>query len=307
MLYYQIKREFMQYLILKFFENTRNALLDLLANLLSYGAEATLIFPLIIIFYYCVDKKLATISGSSVPLALTTTNVIKSIMRIPRPFMVHQDLMPLRLGTATGYSFPSGHSTGAASSYPVFARAFRHRVPFIIFMLLPILIGLSRNYLGVHWPIDVVGGLCIGYFFSALLFPVFSRIYDDRNRCIRFFLSLSLVGLVLTIVYGILYLRSGDFLAYRDTLASCAVLFANSLGLAIERRKIGFRISGPIWRRVLNATLCLAGMLIIMMPKFPQHIDAIGVVIRYSISMLWISCIYPFIAVRIGLLERERA
>lgn len=295
----------MQYLILKFFENIRNTLFDLLANLLSSGAEASLIFPLIIVFYYCIDKKLAYISGASVPLSLTTTNTIKSLIKIPRPFMVHEDLKPLRLSTATGYSFPSGHSTGAASSYPIFARVFKHRILVILVSLLPILIGLSRNYLGVHWPLDVVGGLCIGYLFSTLLFPVFSRIYDDRNTCSRFFLSLSLIGLVLTLVYGLLYIQSGDRLAYRDTLSSCVVLFANSLGLAIERKKINFKISGPIWRRLLNALLCLVGMLIITMTDFPPQLDAIGVITRYTISMLWISCIYPFIAVRFGLLERN--
>ncbi len=295
----------MQYLILKFFENTRNPLFDILANLASAAVEVNCVLILLVVLFLCVDKKLGYMAGISAFFSLTCTNLIKTMVRVPRPFMVHKDLHPIRLSTATGYSFPSGHSTSAACFYPILGRVFRNRVVMVIFALFPILAGVSRNYLGVHWPMDVAVGLIIGYTFSVLLFPFFSRLYDDEEKCVRMFLISSAVGLILCIILGIMYHRTGDRIAYRDSLISATTLFANSLGLAIERKRIHFKIAKALWKKILNALLCVLMMLVLSHIDFPESMQAIGTVIEYSAIMFWISCIYPYIAVRIGLLDRE--
>jgi undecaprenyl-diphosphatase len=72
-------------------------------------------------------------------------------------------------GTQTA-SFPSGHSFSSAVVYLTlgamlarFARTRRLRVYFIVVaLLLPLLIGLSRVYLGVHYPSDVLAGWAAG-------------------------------------------------------------------------------------------------------------------------------------------------
>ena len=67
-------------------------------------------------------------------------------------------------------SFPSGHATLSAITYltiaALLARAYPSSLVNVYFIsltaVLTVLIGLSRIYLGVHFPTDVLGGWCIG-------------------------------------------------------------------------------------------------------------------------------------------------
>lgn len=89
----------------------------------------------------------------------------KEIVRRVRPhpwFGIH---------TPTSWSFPSGHSLDSTTCYLVFAVALmavvRRRLPrgFILAaaIALPLMIGFTRVYLGVHWPTDVLAGWVAGF------------------------------------------------------------------------------------------------------------------------------------------------
>ena len=75
-----------------------------------------------------------------------------------------------------GYSFPSGHTLNSTTTYGLLAliawRSQRplleRRVAIAIGVMVPILVGLSRIALGVHYPSDVLGGWLAGVAFVAL-------------------------------------------------------------------------------------------------------------------------------------------
>ena len=97
------------------------------------------------------------------------THVVKEVVERPRPPWPH-------LVAATGYSFPSGHTTTSTVTYGLLAVvAWRSRLPALARrvavtagVLLPFLVGLSRIALGVHYPSDVLGGWLAGIAFVAL-------------------------------------------------------------------------------------------------------------------------------------------
>lgn len=100
-------------------------------------------------------------------LAYATTIMAKHFIGRERPAEILTD-MHVRL-TEPGMGFPSGHATGCAviafTLWPYLPRKAR----FIIVPLFIILIGLSRIYLGVHLPLDIIGGVTIGIAAVSLL------------------------------------------------------------------------------------------------------------------------------------------
>lgn len=105
------------------------------------------------------------------------TLVLKDVFTRPRP-----EIVP-RLVEVTGFSYPSGHSFGATSFYLLLMflafRSYPARRARILFAVLAgIFIGLvclSRVYLGVHYPSDVLSGILLGSAWSCLLTAAFSR------------------------------------------------------------------------------------------------------------------------------------
>src|SRR5581483_12443207 len=82
---------------------------------------------------------------------------------------VRPDVVP-HLATVSSASFPSGHGTLSAATYLTLGAMLSHAQPRPVVrvyllgaaVLLSLLIGLSRLYLGVHWPSDVLAGWCLG-------------------------------------------------------------------------------------------------------------------------------------------------
>lgn len=99
----------------------------------------------------------------------------------------------LHLVPAVAFSFPSGHSFGAASCYATFAFFFARYVPrlrielfcYALAAAIVLLVGLTRVYLGVHHATDVMAGIAAGgawAFFVAGVFSVWYRKAEPRPR-----------------------------------------------------------------------------------------------------------------------------
>ena len=91
----------------------------------------------------------------------------------------------LHLVPVRSLSFPSGHSFGAAACYATFAFFFARYVPrwstevfcYVLAALIVLTIGLTRVYLGVHYPTDVLAGFAAGGAWAFFLAAVFSLWY----------------------------------------------------------------------------------------------------------------------------------
>lgn len=89
----------------------------------------------------------------------------------------------LHLVSVRSLSFPSAHSFQAAACYATFAFFFARFVPrrsteifcYVLAILIVAVIGMTRIYLGVHWPTDVLAGVCAGGAWAFLLDAVFSH------------------------------------------------------------------------------------------------------------------------------------
>jgi undecaprenyl-diphosphatase len=109
--------------------------------------------------------------------AILANNGLKWIIHRPRPLEVFQHTMP------ASFSFPSGHSLFSLAFYLSVAIIIAPRLSrmagtmvFCMAILLILLIGASRIFLGVHYPLDVMGG-----YTTAALWLVVVRLFERRR------------------------------------------------------------------------------------------------------------------------------
>jgi membrane-associated phospholipid phosphatase len=86
----------------------------------------------------------------------------------------------LPVGERQGPSFPSSHALNNAAVAMFFGLAFRSRLLFGLLFAAATLIGISRMYLGLHYPSDILGGLIIGSLIGWILSLLYRKALPQR-------------------------------------------------------------------------------------------------------------------------------
>lgn len=151
------------------------------------GGTIVFLLASFVVFYLLLIKR---ISSALLVMAASLGGgiinyILKSVFQRQRPSIIEI------LVDVDSLSFPSGHSAISAAVYlslaALLSRVYRdHSVRFyflFIAALLTLLIGYSRIYLGVHYPIDVVAGWAVGLSWAA--FCWLAAFYLQRKRMIE--------------------------------------------------------------------------------------------------------------------------
>ncbi|WP_320128057.1 phosphatase PAP2 family protein [uncultured Sphaerochaeta sp.] len=288
----------MQEAILLFFQNHANPFFDLVANVCSFFGEQTIVIIVMVAILWCYDKKKGFAICSALLSSLISMGILKAIVRAPRPFTVLPSIAGKRLATATGYSFPSGHTTTAASFYSALAMAFKKRTISIFCAILIVLVGISRLYLGVHWPIDIFGGLILGTSISLLCYAEFENLYENKDKRYSISLVVGILAFVSSLTMALLlHFESIDTVAFTDLMKTLALGGGGYLGFALEVRKVNYSIEGSVGRKLIRFLVGLAGILLIMALKLaiPTSVYYLGSLVRYTLIGLWATGLYPLI------------
>jgi undecaprenyl-diphosphatase len=299
----------MQESIMLFFLNIENPVLDFLGNLASLLGEQTFVIVVILYIFWNHDKKKGFGLYSSVLLSVLAMGILKATVKAPRPFQVLDSIQGKRLETATGYSFPSGHTTTGAAFYSALALSFRKRKLTIFCAIMMTLVGLSRLYLGVHWPIDVFAGLLLGVSISFAFYHYLDFIYDDEKRRIRYLIVLGTIfamsGAVISILLNFF---SADETAFNDLMKILALGGGGYLGFALENKKVQFLTEGTLGKKIGRYLIGLVVVLLIMGSKviIPESLYAIGSFVRYSLLGFWATGLYPLIGKNLHLFSGAR-
>lgn len=281
-----------------FLSNFRNDYLDIFFRAISYLGEITVLLPLLCIVYWCINKQFAFKALLSYFISGSLVQGAKIVFRIPRPWVLNTDFTPVGSGieTATGYSFPSGHTQSASSVYLSFSNSIKKKWFSILSYTTVLLIMLSRMYLGVHTPKDVIVSFAVSIIVIKLIDYVLANISFPRTN------KLALLIIVVTYCVGVCaysYLlikwNLSTLELVSDSIAFCGGLIAFSFGTYIENRYIKFdtRCFSFIMQ-IVKIIIGIGGILGIKI-LFSTYIgnELISNTLVSFLSCLWATCIFP--------------
>lgn len=218
----------------------------------SAFGEELLIILLLGFLYWCWDKKFGEYIGLNVLVALAWNCMIKNVFLRRRPYFDHEKIQILRPVepkadiydiSAQGYSFPSGHSTNAASLYGSGARYQGKKWMRWMAVLLCFLVGFSRVAVGAHYPTDVLAGWALGLA-AVFLVPWLCGVIGNK-------VLLNLVILALTLP-GLFYCKSADYFTTEGLLIGFLI------GSAFEEKVVRFEGTRKMGRMILRVAGGLA-------------------------------------------------
>ncbi|MBN2259703.1 MAG: phosphatase PAP2 family protein [Clostridiales bacterium] len=220
--------------------------LDVFFQAMTLLGEEIFILLFFTILYWTINKDLGQFIGYSFFISLFFNTSLKEFFHMPRPIGI-ENIRSLRISTATGYSFPSGHTQAVTSLFASLSIYLRKKWLTILSAIIISLVGLSRIYLGVHWPKDVLGAIIISLIIVFICY--FSYIRNFFNP----------------VILSILFLGLPVFFYYKnpELSKSYGILLGYFLGLWYEKKYIHFRITKDIKKNISRVAIGLIGLLFV--------------------------------------------
>ncbi|MBR5125561.1 MAG: phosphatase PAP2 family protein [Oscillospiraceae bacterium] len=289
--------------ILYFLESIRMPVLNEFMLLITRLGEETAFLVAALIVFWCVDKRKGYYLMTVGFTGTMANQFLKLACRVPRPWVLDENFTILEQAreAATGYSFPSGHSQSAVGTFGAVANTTKKRWIRIACIAVCVLVPLSRMYVGVHTPSDVL----VGSGMALLLVGVLKKpVLEGGDRAMKVLIALMLVMAIGLLAYVEMWkfpadmdvhnLESGMKNAY--TMLGC--LIGIGIVYPAEKRFVNFDTHACWWAQILKA---VGGFAVVLLVKeglrapleavFGGHLAARGV--RYMLIVVVAGLVWP--------------
>jgi membrane-associated phospholipid phosphatase len=135
---------------------------------ITFSGEEQFYLLLLPLILWCFDYSFGAVLAVFFLLSGSLNVTLKDLLQQPRPFNLNPGL---KLSQATGYGLPSGHAQLSVTVWGAVADKVQRPWFWVLAVVLMLLIGFSRVYLGVHFPTDVLAGWII----ATLLLAIYIR------------------------------------------------------------------------------------------------------------------------------------
>ena len=241
---------------------------ELMLTVTKLGEE-TAFLVLALIIFWCVDKKKGYYLLSVGFLGIVANQFLKLSFRIPRPWVRDPNFTILEQAreAAAGYSFPSGHTQSAVGTFGSLAATTDNRILRAVFICIAGLVALSRMYIGVHTPADVLVSVVIA---CLLIFALKDINMTGDVKKMSLLIGVMIAATMLFVLFVEYWpfpddvdmhnLESGKKSAY--TLLGAVIGVA--LVYTVDKKWLDFPVDALWWVQIIKA---IVGLLLVLAVK----------------------------------------
>jgi glycerophosphoryl diester phosphodiesterase/membrane-associated phospholipid phosphatase len=286
-------------------EAIRNPVMNALFSAITFLGSEWLFIGAAIVVFWCFSKKHGYYLIATGTVGTVLNQFLKIVCQIPRPWVRDPNftIVESARADAGGYSFPSGHTQNVTSILGGIGRFTRQKVVRIVCIVLVVLVGFSRMYLGVHTPADVLVALGMGLVLVFGLYPLFEK-SDEKPQNITIVFgvaaALSLLAALAVEFYPWADTVDADNLA--EAVKNLYTMIGCTAGVLIaaplERKYVQFDTKAPLGAQILKVVLGLAivvglrgGLKAPLNALFAGH--GVAHAVRYGLVVVFAVLVWP--------------
>ena len=210
-----------------------------LNNFFSFLGEEVVCIAVMGFLFWGINKEKGERLGMAILMVNVGIGLLKNIFSRLRPWIASDRIELLR--DVDGFSFPSGHSANCTALYPTLAYEYKRVKPLVwVAFFVPLLCGVSRCYVGAHWPTDVLVGWCTGLVIFVVIEIVMHKV---KNKYIFYIVLIALSSV------GLFYCTTNDYFNSYGMLIGCVA------GLYLEEKKVRFENTNNLWLALLRTLI----------------------------------------------------
>jgi undecaprenyl-diphosphatase len=260
---------------LYFLEDLRNPVLDFFFSFITLFGEETIFMAVGMIVFWCIDKFKGYYLLCVGFFGTVINQFLKIVCRIPRPWVKDPKFTIVESAreAASGYSFPSGHTQCSVGLYGGIARITNNKTLRVVMIVLSALIALSRMYLGVHTPADVLVSVAIATALIFIAYPIFKK----AEKSPKVMYAVLFFFLAVIIAYNCFVVFNGNALVgqtleeaanYSSAVENGFTLLGCALGLIciyfLDSKWIHFETKAVWWAQIIKV---LGGLALVILAK----------------------------------------